>query len=204
MQATETTQNLTPIAFSSLLKKYTLAEFFELPEPQNRYYYELIEGQLFLMPPPRQPHGELVARMNRSLIAHQIKTNDFGIVYHPREAIYVEDVWGTYVEPDMMYVSNALREAMGERRTSADVVFEFLSESTANYDKTTKADTYLALGVKELWLIDLASKTVEVRNADSENGFLIWRGKLYKSGENAESKVLSDWKINLDELFANL
>ena len=52
-----------------------------------------------------------------------------------------------------MNVSEELEAKMGNRWTSADIVFEVLSRSTANYDRTTKADTYLALGVRELWLL---------------------------------------------------
>ncbi|HSK74281.1 MAG TPA: Uma2 family endonuclease, partial [Pyrinomonadaceae bacterium] len=125
-----------------------------------------------------------------------------GKIYHPREAIYIEDIWGTYLEPDMMFVSNELRERMGERRTSADIVFECLSESTGVYDRTTKADTYLALGVKELWLIDSDNETVEVRNADFREGMPCWKSRLYAKGESAGSEVLNGWQIATRELFA--
>jgi Uma2 family endonuclease len=47
--------------------------------------------------------------------------------------------------------------------TTADLVVEVISPSTAVYDRTTKADTYAALGVGELWLIDTKQQTVEQR-----------------------------------------
>ena len=34
----------------------------------------------------------------------------------------------------------------------------------AIYDRNTKADTYAALGVRELWLVDPENEIVEVRN----------------------------------------
>ncbi len=199
MQNLETVQN--KIAFSSLLKRYTLEEFWKLPEPEDRSHYELIEGVLYIVPPPKNIHDELVAFLSESLTIYIVSIDRPGKIFHPRASIYVEDVWGTYLEPDMMYVSNELREKMGERRTSADVVFEFLSESTGVYDRTTKADTYLALGVKELWLIDSDNKIIEVRNADSREGFLFWQRKTYAVGEQAESIILSDWKVSVCELF---
>lgn len=64
-----------------------------------------------------------------------------------------------------MYVSEELARTMGDKRTTADIVFEYASKSTAVYDRTTKADTYLALGVRELWIVDSSSRTIEVRNA---------------------------------------
>lgn len=199
MQVLESVQ--TNIAFSSLLKRYTLEEFYALPEPDDRSHYELIEGVLYIVPPPANPHGKIIAFLNRSLMTFLIKTENPGTVYHPREPIYKEEIWGTYLEPDMMFVSVELEERMGERRTSADVVFECLSESTGVYDRTTKADTYLALGVKELWLIDSDKETVEVRNADAQDEILFWQKRRYEKGETAESKVLEDWKIAVSKVF---
>ena len=192
----------TDIAFSSLLKRYTLEEFWALPEPDDRSHYELIEGVLHIVPPPKNEHDYIIAFLSRSLTLFLAANDNPGLVLHPRASIYVEDVWGTYLEPDMMYVSNDLREKMGDLRTSAEIVFESLSESTGVYDRTTKADTYLALGVKEIWLIDSDSETVEIRNADATDGILFWQRRLYLKGETAESKALENWKIAVSEIFA--
>ncbi len=192
----------TNIAFSSLLKRYTLEEFWTLPEPADRSHYELIEGVLHIVPPPANPHGKIIAFLTQSLIIHNFNKNIPGNVYHPREPIYLEEIWGTYLEPDMMFVSAELEERMGERRTSAEVVFECLSESTGVYDRTTKADTYLALGIKELWLIDSDNETIEIRNADAQDGILFWQKRLYTKGETAESKVLENWQVSVNEVFA--
>jgi Uma2 family endonuclease len=97
-----------------------------------------------------------------------------------------------------------LAAKMGERRTSADIVFEYLSRSTAVYDQTTKADTYLALDVKELWLIDAASKTIEIRHARLVDNVPTWELLRYETGENAVSRVLSGWGVSVDKLFENL
>ncbi len=200
MQVLETVQ--TNIAFSSLLKRYTLEEFWALPEPEDRSHYELIEGVLYIVPPPANPQGKIIANLNQSLVIYNVNKGNPGTIYHPREAIYIGEVWGTYLEPDMMFVSAELEERMGERRTSAEIVFECLSESTGVYDRTTKADTYLALGVKELWLIDSDNETVEVRNADMQEGVLFWKKRRFTKGETAESKIFADWKISVSEIFA--
>ncbi len=192
----------TNVAFSSLLKRYTLEEFYRLPAPEDRAHYELIEGVLYIVPPPKNFHDKIIAILTRSLMLFLAASDNPGWVFHPRASIYLEDVWGTYFEPDMMFVSNELHEKMGDRRTSADVVFECLSESTRTYDRTTKADTYLALGVKELWLIDSDNQTVEVRNADAQDGILFWQTRLYAKGETAESKVLENWSIAVGAIFA--
>ena len=131
-----------------------------------------------------------------------INTENSGNICYPRESIFVEDIWGTYLEPDMMFVSAELEEKMGERRSSADIIFECLSESTGVYDRTTKADTNLGLGVKELWLVDADKQEIEFRNADVYENGRIWKKRIYQKGETAESRVLENWKIPVSEVFA--
>lgn len=201
MQAFDTAAE---VNFSPLLHRYTLEEFWTLPEPEDRSHYELIGGLLFMVPPPEPPHGSIDSRLNRFLVqfllAHQIE----GEVHHPREAIYIDEVAGTYLEPDMMYVSDELRKRMGQKRTSADIVFEYLSESTAVYNRTTKAHTHLALGVRELWLIDPVAVTIEVRHTIEHTGKLLWEIWRYSKGDWAESRVLDGWRVSADELFEGL
>jgi Uma2 family endonuclease len=195
------TPTTTTISFSPLVKQYTLEEFWALPEPEDRAHYELIKGCLFMVPPPDWPHGDFDARLNESLISFLLAHGRSGKVHHPRESIYAED---TYLEPDMMYVSNELAAKMGKRRTSADIVFEYFSKSSATYDRTTKADTYLALGVQELWLIDSDSVTIEVRYRIMKDNSPAWEVWRYRKGEVAESRVLQGWRVSVDELFAGL
>ena len=189
--------------FSPLLHRYTLQEFWALAEPEDRYHYDLIGGQLFMVPPPDPPHGRIDSRLTRSLVAFLLKGELQGEVHHPREAIYVDEL-GTYLEPDMMYVSEARRQQMGPKRTSADIVFEYASKSTAVYDRTTKADTYLALGVRELWIVDSSTITIEVRHAGTHEGKPTWEVRLWSQGDWAESSVLQGWRVSVEELFDGL
>lgn len=201
MQVLNTTK-APPISFSSLAHRYSLQEFWELPDPDDRSHYELIGGQLFMVPPPDAPHGSIDARLVKSLISFLLSDQIEGEVHHPRESIYTDD--DTYLEPDMMYISNKLKGEMGKKRTSADIVFEYISQSNAVYDRTTKADTYLALGVRELWLIDPATVTIEVRYAGEREGKPVWEGWRYSKGDTARSRVLEGWSVSVDELFEDL
>ena len=192
------------IAFSSLLHRYTLEEFWELPDPGDLSHYELIGGCLFMVPPADPPHDDIDARLNKSLVMFLIEKSIDGNVFHPRASIYREVDAATYLEPDMMYVSRELAEQMGKKRTSADIVFEYVSRSNATYDRTTKADTYLALGVRELWLIDPFTVTIEVRYSIEHKGKPIWESRTYFKGEVAESRILAGWRVSVDELFEGL
>lgn len=194
----------TQINFSPLARRYTLEEFWALPERQDRARYELIGGYLHMVPPPTPPHDDVGARMNRAIMRFVLANNTDGVVYHPQAAIWKDAEGPTYLEPDMMYVSNSLAAQHVDRRTSADIVFEYLSRSTSVYDRTTKADTYLALGVRELWLVDPVTFTIEVRHAREEAGTAVWEIYIYSRGENATSRVLDSWEVSVDQIFEGL
>jgi Uma2 family endonuclease len=203
MQALET-QTSVEVNFSPLTRRYTLEEFWALPEREDRAHYELIGGYLFMVPPPDPPHGDVVSQMADLLAAFRRANNIEGKVHFPREPIYVRAEGSTYLEPDMMYVSKELREKMGTRRTSADIVFEFLSRTTKVYDRTTKADTYLALGVRELWLVDPWNDIIEVRHASKIGEILVWKVFTYSHGHQAKSQVLEGFEVAVTDFFAGL
>jgi Uma2 family endonuclease len=194
----------TQINFSPLSRRYTLEEFWALPEREDHARYELIGGILFMVPPPNPPHGDVAALMIRALMKFVLENNTKGHVHFPPEAIWRRAKASTYLEPDMMYVSNALRARMGDKRTSADIVFEFVSRSTRIYDHTTKADTYLALGVRELWLVNPFTAAIEIRYARHDTNRPTWEKWIFPRGHHAKSRVLQGWEVSVNEIFDGL
>jgi len=149
------------VTTSPLIKTYTLEEFWELPDPSDRSKLELIAGVLYMTPPPEQTHDTSVERLNRLITKDLIATDDKGSLYVPRAAIWTSK--RTYLEPDLFYVSAELKARLDpKRRTTADLVVEVISPGSAMYDRNTKKDTYAALGVRELWLVDDQAETIEV------------------------------------------
>ena len=198
MQALKTSEQ---VDFS---RHYTLEEFWALPDPEDRAHYELIKGRLHMVPGPNPPHGSVDSRMTKSLVMYLIKNNIEGEVLHPREPVYRRATDSTYLEPDMMFVSPALVGRLGVKRTSADIVFEYLSRRTSTYDRTKKADAYLDLGMREYWLVDHVTETVEVRHSGKVNDTPVWEICRYSRGEHAKSRVLDGWEVSVDELFKDL
>ena len=185
-------------------RRYTLEEFWALPEREDHARYNLIGGYLYMVPPPNPPHGFLAARTARALFEFVIGNKIDGWIHFPPEPIYRRAVGSTYLEPDLMYVSNALLERMGSKRTSADIVIEFLSRSTTVYDRTTKADAYLTLEVRELWLVDPVSMTIEVRHRREVDEAPSWEIVKYSRGEHAKSRVLAGWEVPVDEVLKDV
>lgn len=182
---------------SPLLKTYTLEEFWALPDPADGAKLELIAGVLYMTPPPEYAHDHAVTRLTRKLSAYLDAKDDKGNLYVPRAAIWTSA--RTYLEPDLFYVSAKLEAKMQpNRRTSADLVIEVISPGSAIYDRNTKAETYAALGVRELWLIDDRSETVEVRY---RRGKTFSKRAIFEKGQTVVSKVFADLRLAVDELF---
>ena len=176
------------ISTSPLVKTYTLQEFWDLPEPADRSKLELIKGVLYMTPPPDHRHNEASADFINHLQKAIERAGYRGKVYVPRAAIWVDD--DTYLEPDLMYISDELKAQMNPQHwTRADIVIEISSPSTALYDRRTKSDTYRAMGVRELWLVDTVTKGIEVRSFDANNT------TVYKFTDTLRSEVLPKIEI---------
>lgn len=168
------------ISTSPLVKTYKLQEFWELPEPPDHSKLELIKGVLYMTPPPSGPHNEAVARIIRNLSEAIIVNGYDGQLYSARAAIWIDD--DTYLEPDLMYISVELRRRMDVGHlTCADVVIEVVSLSNEVYDRTTKADTYQAMGVRELWLVYPWKQLIEVHSFEAGNNAGFFAGDILKS-----------------------
>src|SRR6266850_6007355 len=184
---------------SPLVKTYTLQEFWELPEPPDHSKLELIAGVLYMTPPPGYTHDNAVSRLIRLITTYFTVTGEQGTLYVPRAAIWTSR--NTYLEPDLFYVSAETESRLEpNHRTTADMVVEVISPGSAIYDRNTKADTYAALGVRELWLIDEVEETVEVRVIDGERYGV---GAAFEKGEELRSVILPELAFAVARIFAD-
>jgi Uma2 family endonuclease len=184
---------------SPFVKTYTLEEFWQLPELPDRSKLELIAGVLYMTPPPEYTHDNVVKRLIRLLTLHLSAIDDSGSLYVPRAAIWTGP--STYLEPDLFYLSAELEARLEpEHRTTADLVIEVISPGSAIYDRNTKAETYGALGVRELWLIDETTETIEVR-VQKSGGFD--EGQRFSNDERMASVVFPQLQLPVEQVFTD-
>jgi Uma2 family endonuclease len=182
---------------SPLVKTYTLDEFWALPDPPDRSKLELIAGVLYMSPPPEYTHDNIVRRLNRLLILELARLGNRGSIYAPRAAIWTSA--RTYLEPDLFYLSAETEARLDpEHRTTADLVIEVILPGSAIYDRNTKADTYAALGVRELWLADETSENIEVRQL---RGDRYGDGEVFAKGDQLTSVVIQGLMIAVTSVF---
>lgn len=185
------------VSTSPLVKKYTLEEFWELPDPPDRSKLELIAGVLYMTPPPGYQHENACSKLNRMLSDYLTATGDKGQLYIPRSGIMRKP--NSWLEPDLFYVSAETKAKLDPKyRTTADLVIEVISPGSAIYDRNTKADTYAALGVKELWLVDETSMIIEVRIL---RGDQFGPSVVLESTDLLKSFVLAGFEVKVGDVF---
>jgi Uma2 family endonuclease len=115
-----------------------------------------------MTPPPGLPHSNAVSRLISLLHDYLTNRADKGRLYVPRTGIWTKP--NTWLEPDLFYLSAETRARLDPNYlTTVDLVIEVISPGSAIFDCNTKADTYAALAVKELWLVDEWSGMIEIR-----------------------------------------
>lgn len=185
-----------------LVKTYTLEEFWELPEPLDHSKLELIAGVLYMSPPPGYLHNNAVSRLNRLLNDYLIKTANQGTLYFPRAGIVRGP--NSWVEPDLFYVAAETTAASDpnypQYLSTADLVIEVISSSTAVYDRNTKADIYAVLGVKELWLVDETAGIIELRSLE---GNRYAPSVVFERDDYLKSVVLPGFEVKVSSVFGD-
>jgi Uma2 family endonuclease len=187
------------VSTSPLVKTYTLEEFWELPEPPDHSKLELIAGVLYMTPPPGYLHENAVSRLLRLLADYLTKSGNKGTLFVPRAGIWKTP--HTWLEPDLFYVSAETQAQLEPNyRTTADLVIEVISPGSAIYDRNTKADTYAALGVKELWLIDETAELIEVRVLTGDR---FAPSLAFESEDRLKSVVLPGLEFAVGDVFGS-
>jgi len=129
---------------------------------------------------------------------HLTKMGDRGTLYTPRTGISITP--NTWLEPDLFYVSAETEEQSKSRyHMTADLVVEVISPGSAIYDRNTKADTYAALNVKELWLVDELPGLIEVRVLRDGR----YESHLFERDERLTSTVLPGLEFSVGDVFSD-
>ncbi len=136
----------------------TADDWYTLPDELDRY--ELYEGALLLRERPDLNHQIVVARLAIPLI--ESARREGGFVWLGPIGVTLDQF--NAFEPDIVSVSaERMRLVSGRGIEGApDLVVEVASPSTQHFDCTRKMPAYFEHGVREVWLVDPAARTVAV------------------------------------------
>ena len=180
---------------TTVARRYTYAELAaEMPETNQPH--ELWDGELVMSPTPSFFHQEIVFRFQRALHDWVAARRLGKVVGAPIDMVLSPH---RAVQPDVVFIATA-RLAIVERviMGPADLVAEVVSLGGRNRDRIEKRDLYEQHGVREYWIIDPESQTVDVLALVNQRYELAGRSRL---GETAASRLLPGFELPLDALF---
>jgi Uma2 family endonuclease len=174
--------------------KFTYEDYLQLPEDKR---YELIQGEFYMVPSPNVYHQTILQKIFLAVHDYIAKQRLGQLYLAPLDVVLSqEDV----LQPDILFISKERSHIITEKNIQGapDLVIEILSPATADRDRSLKRKLYAKFGIKEYWIVDPASKSVEVMSL-GEKGFETVR--LYKIGESLSSPLLKGLSLNLSEIF---
>ncbi len=177
-------------------KRYSYADFLKFPDDGNRH--EIVEGEWIMTPPPTFNHQRVVANILHILESHVRSRNLGDVLASP---VGVELSRHDVVQPDVLFLSgrrSSVARADG-LHGAPDLVVEVLSPSTAGIDRLRKHRAYERAGVREYWIVDPQSLSVEVVEFGRAR-----RTRVLKEGQSFESAVLPGLTVKLADIFSRL
>ena len=144
---------ITPLPVRSM---WTVADVEALPVDGNRY--EILHGELLVTPLPSNGHQSVAVELT-FLVMQWCRAHTGWDVRAPG-GMYVSAT--TWFEPDLcVYAMPRWSTVPWQEMPPPVLVVEILSRSTAKRDRHRKRPAYLANGVREVWLIDRNTRTIE-------------------------------------------
>lgn len=174
--------------------KFTYQDYLQLPEDKR---YELIEGELYMVPSPGTYHQH-ISRNLGFILWPFIRERDLGVLFNaPLDVVLSEE---NVVQPDLLFVAKGRLSIITEQnvRGAPDLVIEVLSPATAERDLGIKTKLYAKYGVEEYWIVDPQKRTVEVLALGEEGYNSIG---VYDEHSPLKSPLLEGLLVNLKEVF---
>ena len=144
---------------------YTTDDIYALPEGQRA---ELIDGVLYDMAPPNRIHQKIVSQLTKIIGQFIDKNNGSCEVYPAPFAVFLNADDKTYVEPDICVICDPSKLDDRGCNGAPDWVIEVASPGTKRIDYGVKLFKYRSSGVREYWIVNPLTKTVNVYDLEGE------------------------------------
>jgi Uma2 family endonuclease len=181
------------MGMAATIPYYTVADLEAFPHDGNRY--ELLDGVLLVTPAPNGAHQLLIMRLG-FILMRELNAPDRAYVFGPGA---ISCPPRTQLEPDVLVARARVPvSARWQDYTEHWLAVEIYSPSSRRYDRDFKRDAYHALGIPEVWLVDLDEQCVEVSRKPGP-------GTVVRDAITWHVPVLDvDVRVDLAELFAGI
>ncbi len=181
---------------------HTVDDLLRVPDPDLPH--ELRRGVLQLVTPASSVHGVVSARILVALGRH-VYTHDLGALFTAEAGFWLERDPDTLLCPDVAFVAKERLPAVPlEPRfleLAPDLAVEVLSPTDRPADVRAKVAVYVRLGVREVWVVDPARRTLRIhsRVGRRTSEVLLSEDDLLDGGA-----VVPGFRCRIAELFADL
>ena len=176
--------------------RLTYQDYLNLPESDDRF--ELIDGELYMTPPPIPEHQGFLGELHVALHTF-VRENRLGRVYFaPIGVVLSED---DVFQPDLIFISNERLHIINWGHAvqgAPDLAVEVLSPSTARRDRTLKRERYARFGVREYWIADIVARTIEVNVLSGDEFTTIG---VYGDGDVLVSPLFPGFSMDISDAF---
>lgn len=171
---------------------YTTDYIYSLPEGQRA---ELIDGVIYDMAPPNRLHQELVMNLSAEIRAYIKKSHGSCKIYPAPFAVFLNEDDRTYVEPDICVICDQSKLDDRGCNGAPDWIIEVISPGTKRTDYGVKLFKYRSSGVREYWIVNPLTKTVNVFDLEKEE-----QNDQYSFDDDIAVCIYDDLTINIAEL----
>jgi len=181
-------------------KNWTYRDYLELKDEKR---YEVINGELIMVPAPSYGHQKSSSNLVR-ILDHYVYNNKLGeILFAPFDVILDDN---TIVQPDILFISKENLENIKERGLFGvpDLVVEIVSPSSLKIDIKDKRQIYEKFSVKEYWLIFPKEKIIEILTLNSLGKYEVFDFTSLEEQPDKtfiNSKIFSGLEIDLNNIF---
>ncbi len=139
--------------------KMTARQYLQLGEDPPGVRLELVDGEVVVSPSPIPDHGYTVGALHR-LLGNFVEEHDLGQLYLDTDTLFGEyDVR----RPDIGFIRKSRLHVIGDTAIEMppDLAIEVVSPTSVNIDKKDKFKLYAASKVKDYWIVDPKTRTIE-------------------------------------------
>ncbi len=178
--------------------QWTYDDYLRLPDDGNRY--EIIDGVLYMANAPAYDHQYAVSKLLKH-ISNFVDERSLGIVLTAPFEVHLSAKTRP-VQPDVLFIANERKPESNAQvfKGSPDLVVEVISPSSLRLDQHIKFGTYEQAKVREYWLVDPKTRSVEVYSLPKEGPEYVLLGQFGNS-EKMKSAVLEGLEIEVSSLF---
>lgn len=140
--------------------RFLASDIWDAPDNDKRY--EVIDGELYVSPPPDWAHQFQLNKLNKRVI-NWVDDHNLGFVVTAPTGVVLDDENG--LEPDLLFIARERADIITRRGVigSPDLVVEVLSPGTEGRDRGLKLRRYAAAGVPHYWILDTDGPYIEER-----------------------------------------